>query len=181
MPTAPEIFPTLTTSRARSTRVRARPSSACHRASFSPKVIGSACTPWVRPIIGVSRCSRARSATAATAPSSPARISPQASRICSASAVSRTSEDVSPKCSQRAEGPTCSATAVVNAMTSCCVVRSISSTRSARTPGHAAMSRTAASGTSPVAAIASAAVTSTRSQVSYLRWSLQMRPISGFV
>ena len=169
MPTAPEIFPTLTTSRARSSRVRARRSSACHKASFNPKVIGSACTPWVRPTMGVSRCSRARSPTASIAPSRSARISPHASRICSASAVSSTSDDVSPKCSQRADGPTCSATAVVNAMTSCCVVCSISSTRSARTPVHAAMSRAAASGMSPVAAMASAAATSTRSQVSYLR------------
>ena len=37
-----------------------------------------------------------------------------------------TSEEVRPKCSQRADGPTLSATAVVNAMTSCCVVCSIS-------------------------------------------------------
>ena len=45
----------------------------------------------------------------------------QASRICSACAVSMTSEEVRPKCSQRADGPTCSATAVVKAMTSCWV------------------------------------------------------------
>jgi hypothetical protein len=33
----------------------------------------------------------------------------------------------------------------------------------------------------PARAIASAAATSTCSQVSYFRWSLQMRPISGWV
>ena len=52
-----------------------------------------------------------------------------ASRIWSACAVSMTSDEVIPKCSQRADGPTFSATAVVNAMTSCCVVCSISSMR----------------------------------------------------
>ena len=56
MPTAPEILPTRTASRARRRRSRSRPSSAYHSASFRPKVIGSACTPCVRPIIGVRRC-----------------------------------------------------------------------------------------------------------------------------
>ena len=36
-------------------------------------------------------------------------------------------------------------------------------------------------GTIPARAIASAAAISTCSQVSYFRWSLQMRPISGWV
>src|SRR6187399_96777 len=43
------------------------------------------------------------------------------------------------------------------------------------------MSRAASGGTMPAAAIASAAAVSTSSQVSYRRWSLQMRPISGCV
>ena len=64
-----------------------------------------------------------------SAPAMPLTMRSQASRICSACAVSTTSDEVSPKCSQRAAGPTFSATAVVNAMTSCCVVRSISSMR----------------------------------------------------
>ena len=34
-------------------RSRSRASSAYQSASFRPKVMGSACTPWVRPIIGV--------------------------------------------------------------------------------------------------------------------------------
>ena len=50
--------------RARSTRSRSRWSSAYQSASFKPNVIGSACTPCVRPIIGVRRCSSARAATA---------------------------------------------------------------------------------------------------------------------
>ena len=38
-----------------------------------------------------------------------------------------------------------------------------------------------AAGTIPAWAIASTAASSTCNQVSYFRWSLQMRPISGFV
>ena len=54
-------------SRARSSRSRSRCSSAYHSASFRPKVIGSAWTPCVRPIIGVRRCSSARARTASIA------------------------------------------------------------------------------------------------------------------
>src|SRR3954466_8380130 len=43
------------------------------------------------------------------------------------------------------------------------------------------MSRAASPGTIPARAIASTAAISTCNQVSYFRWSLQMRPISGFV
>ena len=50
-----------TVARARRTRSMSRPISAYQSASFSPNVIGSACTPCVRPIIGVRRCSKARS------------------------------------------------------------------------------------------------------------------------
>ena len=47
--------------RGRAGRARGRAaSSAYHSASFRPNVIGSACTPCVRPIIGVRRCSNAR-------------------------------------------------------------------------------------------------------------------------
>ena len=81
--------------------------SAYQSASFRPNVIGSACTPCVRPIIGVCWCSSARSRIAvAPAPSSPSRIRSHASRICSACAVSITSDEVRPKCSQRASSPT---------------------------------------------------------------------------
>ena len=64
MPTAPDSLPTAITSRARVRRATSRVSSAYHSASFRPKVIGSACTPCVRPIIGVRRCSSARVCTA---------------------------------------------------------------------------------------------------------------------
>src|SRR5690349_1816174 len=66
-------------------------------------------------------------------------------------------------------------------MTSCWVTCSISSMRSILKFARALRSRAASSGTIPARAIASTAATSTCSQVSYFRWSLQMRPISGFV
>ena len=166
VPTAPDSLPTLMTALARRTRSMSRPISAYQSASFSPNVIGSACTPCVRPIIGVRRCSNARSRTAADSASRSARMRSHASRICSACAVSMTSDEVMPKCSQRADGPTCSATAVVNAMTSCCVVRSISSMRAMSNAPRSRMSRAASAGTMPAAAMASAAAVSTSSQVS---------------
>ena len=166
VPTAPDTFPKEIVSRACSTRSRSRCSSAYQSASFSPKVIGSAWTPCVRPIIGVCRCSSARSRTASMAPAMSFTITSQASRICSACAVSMTSEEVSPKCSQRAAGPTRSATAVVNAITSCCVVCSISSIRAMSNDAFARSSRAASPGMIPASAIASAAASSTASQVS---------------
>ena len=129
MPTAPEIWPTAMAARARVMRPMSRPSWSYQSASFRPNVIGSACTPCVRPIIGVRRCSSARVRTAARSSPSSFRMRSVASTICSACAVSTTSDEVRPKCSQRADGPTCSATEVVKAMTSCCVVFSISSMR----------------------------------------------------
>ena len=92
-----------------------------------------------------------------------------------------TSDDVIPKCSQRADGPTFSATAVVKAITSCWVVCSISSMRAMSKAPRSRMSRAASAGMMPAAAIASAAAVSTSSQVSYRRWSLQIRPMSGWV
>ena len=109
------------------------------------------------------------------------RMRSQASTICSACAVSTTSDEVRPKCSQRADGPTISATEVVKAITSCCVVFSISSMRAMLKSPLVFKSRAASAGTMPAAAMASAAATSTWSQVSYLCCSLQMRPISGCV
>ena len=62
---APESFPTRIPSRARATRTRARSSSNAQPASLRPNVVGSAWTPWVRPIWRVSRCSWARAVTVA--------------------------------------------------------------------------------------------------------------------
>ena len=136
MPTAPEILPTATTSRARRTRSRSRCSSAYHSASLRPNVIGSACTPWVRPIIGVRRCSSARSATAAIS----------AGEVLDDQVAGLAHLDAPAPCRRRRRrsgrsaasappGPTCSATAVVNAMTSCCVICSISSMRAMSNAG----------------------------------------------
>ena len=63
VPTAPEILPTADPRRAPAARDPDRVgSSAYQSASLTPSVIGSAWTPWVRPIIGVRRCSSARDA-----------------------------------------------------------------------------------------------------------------------
>ena len=82
VPTAPESLPTRIPSSARDSRCRARSSSKAQTASLSPKVVGSACTPCVRPIVSVFRCSSARATTASRARSVPERISSPASRIC---------------------------------------------------------------------------------------------------
>ena len=59
VPTAPEILPTRMVSTAATRRSRCRFISSHQSASFNPMVIGSACTPWVLPIIRVSLCSSA--------------------------------------------------------------------------------------------------------------------------
>jgi hypothetical protein len=68
-----------------------------------PKVTGSAWIPWLRPIIGVPRCSRARSARASTYASA-AASRPSARTSSSARLVSSTSLDVIPRWSHRAGG-----------------------------------------------------------------------------
>ena len=56
VPTAPLSFITAIDSRAARRRVRSRSTWLAHSATFAPNVVGSACTPCVRPIITVSRC-----------------------------------------------------------------------------------------------------------------------------
>jgi len=106
-----------------------RLTSLCQRASFSPNVIGSAWTPCVRPTITVFLCSNARFSMALASPSRSFMRSSDASTIRSASAVSTTSLLVRPRWMYRASGPTCSATLVMKAITSCWTVASISRTR----------------------------------------------------
>ncbi len=65
VPTAPESLPTRIPSSARATRSRLRASSNAQPTSLRPNVVGSACTPCVRPICSVSRCSSARAPTTA--------------------------------------------------------------------------------------------------------------------
>ena len=64
VPTAPDSAPTDTPSTARSSRCRLRSASNANPASLTPKVVGSACTPCVRPTHSVSTCSRARRTSA---------------------------------------------------------------------------------------------------------------------
>ena len=66
-------------------------------------------------------------------------------------------------------------------MTSCCVVSSISATRSGVGGGALRTGSTTSAGTRPAAACASSTSVSTRHQSAYLCSSLQTRPISGSV
>src|SRR5688572_20771212 len=66
-------------------------------------------------------------------------------------------------------------------MTSCCVVSSISATRSGVGGAALRTGSTTSAGTRPAAACASRTRVSTRHHSSYLCWSLQTRPISGRV
>ncbi len=91
--------------------------------------MGSAWMPWLRPIIGVRRCSSARLFTAASTRSTSASSSAVASVSCTASVVSSTSEEVMPLWRWRAGGPPFSSAQVRKAMTSCLTVFSISSMR----------------------------------------------------
>jgi hypothetical protein len=91
--------------KARSMRCMLRWASKAKPASLSPKVVGSAWMPCVRPTQTVSTCSRARSASTATRSRAPVTTISPADCSCNASAVSRTSEDVSPKWIQRPASP----------------------------------------------------------------------------
>ena len=169
VPTAPESLPTAIPSRARSSRALARASSSAQTISFQPNVVGSAWIPCERPMHGVRLCSRARFTTASRALSTPATRMPAASRSRMASEVSRTSDDVIPKCRCRAAGPMRSSRKVRKAITSCRVVFSISSIRAAsaavKLPPFFAHSSIASAGTRPACAIARPAAISTCSQV----------------
>ena len=98
VPTVPESWPTRHASSARSSRGRApRSSSNAQPASFQPNVVGSAWIPCERPMQIV--CAVLLGAPhdgAERARRCPRAISAPASRICSASAVSTTSDEVSP-------------------------------------------------------------------------------------
>ena len=96
MPTAPESLPTRIPSSARASRTRSRSSSNAQPASLRPNVVGSAWTPCVRPIVIVRAVllgprddggERALDA-----------VEDQRARVadCSDSAVSSTSDEVSP-------------------------------------------------------------------------------------
>ena len=73
-----------------------RPSSAYQPAAFKPKVIGSAWMPWLRPTIGVCRCSTASLRATSASPATSLSTTAVASRSTAALAVSSRSELVSP-------------------------------------------------------------------------------------
>ena len=93
---APLIWPTLTTRSRRSRRSWLRTTSASQPATLKPKVIGSPWMAWLRPIITVPLCSRARTRRASASLSSSARSSRTEAFICRATPVSSTSELVMP-------------------------------------------------------------------------------------
>src|SRR2546422_865793 len=118
-PTAPESFPTATAARARHRRSRFRCASVYHTAAFSPKLVGSAWTPWVRPTVRVSLWRSASARSAFRRRSCPAMRRSAASRSWSASAVSQTSLVVRPIWTKRESGPSCSSRLVRSAIISC--------------------------------------------------------------
>ena len=85
--------------------------------------------PWLRPIVTVSLCSKARRFSAASSASRSASRMSEARTSCTLRQVSSTSDEVIPWCTKRASSPTCSARCVRNAITSCLVTASISSIR----------------------------------------------------
>ena len=180
-PTAPESLPTRICSAAASNRSWLRCISAYQFSNFSPNVVGSACWPWVRPTVGVSLNSSARAFKTKSSCSISSRRIAEAALIWIACAVSTTSLEVSPKCSQRDSGPTFSATAVVKAMTSCFTSASICWMRSRSKPPRSRIALAASAGTMPSSASTSLATVSTSSQARNLLSSLQMRPIGARV
>ncbi len=89
------------------------------------------------------------------------------------------SDEVIPKWMYLLASPTYSATLVRNAITSCCVVSSISRTRAGSKAAFALISATASAGISPNSTQASHTAISTSSQVDILASSVQRAAISG--
>jgi hypothetical protein len=144
---------------------------------LTPNVVGSACTPCVRPTQTVSTCARAWSASAPTSSRAPWTTISPAARSCSASAVSRTSDDVSPKWIQRPAGPALALSTSTNAATSWSVTRSRSRTASTLNVAARIAARSSAEGPG----ISSQAATSTSRQVSIRASSDQSAPIAARV
>jgi len=113
-----------------------------------------------------------------SAAKSSARI-PQASVSCTASVVSRISDDVNPWCIQRAAGPTEAATFSRNAITSWFVRFSISAISGIENIAFFRISAASSLGICPRSAIASQARVSISSQIWNLRSSDQSWRIRG--
>ena len=134
VPTAPEIEPTLTASRARARRSASRCSSASQPAALKPNVIGSAWMPWQRPTIGVSRCWIARRRT--TSISRASSSDHDAGRVTQRRPRWPCRGRRSSSARSGASGPPARGRSVTErrkAMTSCCDSRSISRARSGST------------------------------------------------
>ena len=166
VPTAPDSLPTAIAALARATRTRSRRTWSAQSASLAPNVVGSAWTPCVRPTIGVPRCSRARAAMATSSSSTAVNRRSHARTRVTDRAVSTTSLEVRPWCTQAPSGrPTRSWTTSTKAATSCSVVRSRSSMAATSKPPRSRIAVAASGGTTPSLAWASTASSSTSSQV----------------
>jgi hypothetical protein len=126
--------------------------------------------------------SRNSSALRLTTPSNRSRSASSTSalaRSCIASPVSSTSDDVSPWWIHRPSSPTDAATTSTNAATSWRVTRSRSRTASTSNDARSRHARASSFGTTPTAAHASTAASSTSSQFAILARSDQIAAISG--
>ncbi|MNJ60049.1 hypothetical protein D3C77_557600 [compost metagenome] len=127
-------------------------------------------------------CSLARVSSAASTRSTPPSSRSVERASCTAKQVSSTSDEVMPWCRKRASSPTISATWVRKAMTSCLVVRSISSMRSASKVASLPLAQMASAdslGITPSSAILAAAWASISNQILYLVSCDQMATASG--
>ncbi len=182
VPTAPEIAQVAMSALAWTSRSRQRANSACASASLTPNVVGSAWTPWLRPMVTVSLCSKARRLSAASSASMSASRMSEARDSCTARQVSSTSDEVMPWCTKRASGPTISARWVRKAITSCLVSRSMSSMRATSKTAFLPFSQivlAALFGMTPSSAMASAACASISNQMRNRVSGDQMATISG--
>ena len=152
-----------------------------HSSSFRPKVVGSACTPWVRPMVGTYLNSTARRFNTSASFSRSFRMTSEACFTCTLRPVSFTSVEVRPIWMYFASSPTYSATADKNAMISWLISLSISWMRSTSKFAFALMTSTASLGMRPSSALASQAAISTSSIVCHSFRSFQIFSISGRV
>ena len=121
--------------------------------------------PWLRPTQMVRLYSKARRFNAFNTASRSASRMSEACFNCTARQVSSTSDEVMPWWMNRDSGPTCSATLVRKAMTSCLVWRSIASMRAISYLPLARNAFAALLGTVPSRAMASSALASISNQM----------------
>ena len=149
--------------------------------SFRPKVVGSAWTPWVRPMVGVCLNSTARLFSTSASFWRPSRRTAEACFSCTLRPVSFTSVEVRPIWMYLASSPTCSPTLVRKAIMSWLISLSISWMRSTSKSAFALMTSTASFGMRPSSALASQAAISTFSMVCHSFRSFQIFSMTGLV